>query len=186
MKRFHAFVLVGVLSVTAGAAMAASGSLSPFKPKVVPVLVQVNSQGKVTSASPAIELSPVVRRLLDKNLGEMITKPAYDRGKPVASQFVINLALQATPREEGNYDAQFAYVSAVPVPIGQWHWVNLDDRRLALAGPSSQSPMGREHFGVDHAYLPSNFGGYQHGSSPGNQGASHSSSSSTVAPSTSK
>ncbi|SFR85956.1 3-deoxy-D-arabinoheptulosonate-7-phosphate synthase [Dyella sp. OK004] len=166
--------------------MAASGSLTQFKPKVVPVLVQVNSAGKVTSASPAIELSPVVRRLLDKNLDEMINKPAYDHGKPIASQFVINLALQATPREEGNYDAQFAYVSSVPVPIGQWHWVNLDGRRLALAGPNNGFPMGHSRFDGDRAYQPSNFGGYQHGTSPGNQGASHGASSSAAPPSTGK
>lgn len=185
MKRFHACVLVGVLSVAAGAAVASSGSLSPFKPKVVPVLVQVNSEGKVTSASPAIELSPVIRRLLDKNLDEMITKPAYDHNRPVASQFVINLALQATPREEGNYDAQFAYVSSVPVPIGQWHWVNLDGLRLALAGPNNQFPMGHMRFNNDRGYQPANFGGYQHGSMPNVQGASHGASS-PAAPSAGK
>lgn len=133
MKRFHALLLFGVLSATGSAAMAQNEALSPFPPKVLPVLVAVSAKGKVTNVSPAIDLPPSFRRLLARNVSELITKPAYDNGKPVSSQFVMNLALQATPSENGNYDAQFAYISSAPVPIGSWHWVNLEDRRFALA-----------------------------------------------------
>jgi len=172
MNRFHSLALVGALSVTAGTVMAASGSLSPFRPHVLPVLVQVDASGKVTNASPAVELSPAISRLLAKNLDEMITKPAYDHGRPVASQFVMNLALQAMPRDEGNYDAQFVYVSTTPVPTGTWHWVNIDGRRFALAGPNDRYMRG--HVPFDHpSYEPPHFNNFQQSSSSGAQSAMH-------------
>lgn len=139
MKRLHVMALFGILSVAGSAAMASSGALSPFKPGLLPVLVKVDAHGKITEISPAIQLSPQVKRLLAQNLGEMITKPAFDHGKPISSQFVVNLALQATPLEGGNYDAQFAYVSTAPVPPGSWHWVDVEGRRFALAGPHVHS-----------------------------------------------
>ncbi|KRE92473.1 hypothetical protein ASG87_00720 [Frateuria sp. Soil773] len=140
MKRLHAMAFFGLLCATGGSAWATSGALSPFRPRLLPVLVNVNSHGKITDISPAIELSPPMRRLLEKNLGEMITKPAFNHGKPVSSQFVVNLALKATPRAEGDYDAQFSYVSTSPVPFGNWHWVNIEGRRFALAGPNMRLP----------------------------------------------
>lgn len=133
MKRFHVLMLSGMLSAATGGAVADSGSLNAFTPEVLPVLVRVDSRGKVTDVSPAYELPPRFSRLLARNLGEMIAKPAYDHDRPVASQLVINLALQTTPREEGDYDAHFAYVSSQPVPIGSWYWVHEDGHRLALA-----------------------------------------------------
>lgn len=140
MKRLHTMAFFGLLSVAGSVAMASSGALSPFKPGLLPVLVQVDAHGKITEISPAIELSPQIKRLLAQNLGEMITKPAFDHGKPISSQFVVNLALQTTPLEGGNYDAQFAYVSTAPVPAGSWHWVDVEGRRFALAGPHFNSP----------------------------------------------
>jgi len=138
MKRSHVVMLVGALSVMAGAAVASTGSLTEFRPKVLPVLVQVSSSGKVTSASPAYPLDRRFSRLLDQSLGEMITKPAYERGRAVSSQFVINLALEVSPREQGDYDAKFVYVSTQPVPFGLWHWVHIDGYQLALAGPNDR------------------------------------------------
>ena len=137
MKQFHATLLFGMLSVGAGAAMASSGSLNEFRPKVMPVLVQVNAQGKVTNASPAMELPPRLDRLLRKNLDEIIRRPATVHGRPVASQFVANMVLQVTPRQAGDYDAQFAFVSSSPVPSGSWYWVHIDGHRLALANRDS-------------------------------------------------
>lgn len=116
-----------------GTAMASSASLNEFTPKVLPVLVQINAKGKVTDASPAMKLSPRLDRLLRQNLDELINQPATDHGRPVASQFVANLALTVTPRREGGYDARFAFVSGSPVPSGSWHWVHVDGHRLALA-----------------------------------------------------
>ena len=133
MKRLQTTLLFGVLSLAASAALASSGSLNEFRPKIMPVLVQVNAHGRVTDASPAMELTPRLRRLLLQNLNEMIVKPATEHGRPVSSQFVANLALTVTPRREGGYDARFAFVSGSPVPSGSWHWVHVDGHRLALA-----------------------------------------------------
>ncbi|HUB88572.1 MAG TPA: hypothetical protein VMA74_02465 [Dyella sp.] len=101
---------------------------------IEPVLVYVNDRGKVTDALPAYRLSPELSRLLRTNLDEMIHKPAYDKqGKPMASQFIINVALQSAPRNAGGYDAHFAYVSASPVPPGRWYWSHDASGRLGLA-----------------------------------------------------
>ena len=147
MKRFQTTLLFGMLSLAASAALASSGSLNEFRPKVLPVLVQVNAHGKVTDASPAMELSPRLRRLLLQNLNEMIVKPATEHGRPISSQFVANLALQVTPRPEGDYDAQFAYVSSSPVPSGSWYWVHIDGHRLALASRNSFNRGMRLRYG---------------------------------------
>lgn len=132
-----AIALVAMLAST-GAIADDSMSLNQFPHRVEPVLVQVNAQGKVTEASPAYRLTPKLNRLLRANLDEMIRKPAVDKhGKPIASQFVMNLALQTTPRAGGDYDVQFAYVSTAPVPNGSWYWMHLDGDRLALADRST-------------------------------------------------
>lgn len=143
MKRSHVVVLVGAWSALGGVAMAStsSGSLNPFPQRVLPVLVQVNAAGKVTSASPAIALEPQMSRLLSQNLNEMITKPAEARGRPIASQFILNLQIEAAKRPDGNYDAHFVSVSTQPVPAGNWHWVDIEGRMWALAGPDGHTPF---------------------------------------------
>jgi len=110
MKPFRAFLLMGSL-VAGQSALATSMSINHFTPRVLPVLVQVDSHGKVTQVSPSVELTPRYDRLLRQSLDEMITRPANDHGRPVASQFVINLGLETTQRPDGNYDARFVYVS---------------------------------------------------------------------------
>ncbi|WP_130617674.1 hypothetical protein [Dyella amyloliquefaciens] len=146
MKRSHVVAFVGALSVMGGAAMAStsSGSLNPFPQRVLPVLVQVNSDGKVTSASPAITLEPQMSRLLSKNVSEMVTRPAEAHGRPIASQFILNLQLEAEKRPDGNYDAHFVSVSTQPVPAGNWHWVDVEGRMWALAGPDGHMPFQRD------------------------------------------
>jgi hypothetical protein len=158
MKRFHATLLFGMLSLAAGSALAASDSLNEFRPKVMPVLVHVNAHGKVTDASPAAKLSPRLNRLLLQNLDELISKPATDKnGHPMSSQFIINLALQVSPRDEGDYDASFAYVSTSPVPAGSWYWVHVDGHRLALASRNSFDRRIRVPFNRDRGlYVPTN------------------------------
>lgn len=138
MKRSLAVIFVGALSVASGAAaaQAPAGSLNQFPQRLLPVLVQVDTQGKVTSAQPAVTLEPSLNKLLARNLDEMITAPADSHGRAVASQFISYLALQVDPRSDGNYDAHFVSVSTQPVPAGNWHWVNLDGHRLALSGPN--------------------------------------------------
>jgi hypothetical protein len=134
MKRFRIMVLLGTLTAAQGAlaTQQTSMSINQFTPRVLPVLVQVDRHGKVTDVSSAVQLEPRYDRLLRQTLGEMITRPANDHGRAVASQFVINLGLETSPRSDGNYDARFVYVSTSPVPPGSWYWVHIDGHRLAL------------------------------------------------------
>ncbi len=133
-NRFPVACMAALLGL--GAATAAAGdsmSLNAFTPRVEPVLIQVDAHGRITSASPAYALPPALDRLLRKNLAEMISKPATDKhGKPIASQFVMNVALQAIRNDAGGYDTSFRYVSAQPVPMGSWFWSHQDGHRLAL------------------------------------------------------
>ncbi len=138
MKLIQICLVAGVALASCGIASAqfAAGardpSLNASTPKVIPVLVNVDRAGKVTSVSSSTRLEPRYDRLLRSNLDEMITKPAMDHGKPMSSQFVMNVALEVTPRPQGDYDARFVYVSANPVPPGSWYWNHIDGHRLAL------------------------------------------------------
>lgn len=117
-----------------GSAFAQNMSLNQFPHRVEPVLLKVDAKGAIDSMSPAYKLTPKLENLLRANLGEMITKPATDKaGKPIPSQFVMNVALLAQKRADGNYNVRFAYVSTAPVPPGSWYWMHLDGDRLALA-----------------------------------------------------
>ena len=138
MKKYASMLLLGLLAAGQSASADDSFSLNHFTPKVLPVLVQVDRHGKVTDVSPSVELAPRYDRLLRQTLDQMITGPAKDHGRPVASQFVMNLGLQAAPREDGRYDARFVYVSTSPVPAGSWYWVHIDGHRLALKSRSIQ------------------------------------------------
>lgn len=140
MKRYGALLLLGTLAAGQGALATSPMSINRFTPRVLPVLVQVDSHGKVTGVSPAIELAPRYDRLLRETLDQMITRPANDHGRPVASQFVINLGLQASARPDGKYDARFVYVSTSPVPAGSWYWEHIDGHRLALRSQSNRLP----------------------------------------------
>jgi hypothetical protein len=140
MKRFSALLALGTLAAGTSALATPSLSLNPFAPKVLPVLVQVNHLGKVTSVSSAVDLAPRYDRMLRQTLDQLITGPAHDHGRAVASQFVINLDLQASPRPDGKYDARFVYVSTSPVPAGSWYWTHIDGHRLALQSQSSPAP----------------------------------------------
>lgn len=152
MKRFCALLLLGTMDAGHGA-LAASMSLHQFTPKVLPVLVQVDDQGKVTQVSPSFELAPRYDRLLRQTLDELIDEPAKDHGRPVGSQFIINLGLKTSPRGDGKYDAQFVYVSTSPVPPGSWYWDHIDGHRLALR--SQSAPLQRVRWHSPRGYRPS-------------------------------
>lgn len=138
MKLIQTCLVAGLALAGCGVASAqfAAGardlSLNASTPKVIPVLVKVNRAGKVTSVSSSTRLEPRYSGLLRKNLDQMITKPAMDHGKPVSSQFIMNVALKVTKRPQGDYDASFAYVSATPVPAGSYYWNHIDGNRLVL------------------------------------------------------
>ncbi|WP_225578105.1 hypothetical protein [Rhodanobacter sp. 7MK24] len=149
-------VAVVALLGSTGAIANDSMSLNRFPHRVEPVLVRVDAHGKVTEASPAYELPPAMTRLLNANLDEMIHAPAIGKnGKPIPSQFVMNVALQAEPNGAGSYNAHFAYVSTKLVPPGSWYWVHLDGDRLALAS-RDRFPSGRRFMPMEHYH-----GGYQ-------------------------
>lgn len=174
MKRLSMMMFASVLTVGASAAMASSGSLNSFRPGVMPVLVHVDAKGKVTEVSPSAELSPKINRLLRLSLDEMISKPATEHGRPISSQFVINLAMQASPRPEGDYLARFVYVSSSPVPNGSWYWVHIDGHRLALANRDDFGRQSRLHFDNRRGYPERNFPNYSHIPSPPIQNTAHS------------
>ena len=149
------FLAVAVMAVlgSTGAIADDTMSLNQFPHRVEPVLVQVNAQGRVTSASPAYQLTPKLNRLLRANLDGMIRKPAVDKhGKPIPSQFIMNMAVRTEPRTDGNYDAWFAYVSTKPVPPVSWYWVHLDGDRLALASQDMRFRGMRPSLPVQHYY----------------------------------
>lgn len=125
-------VLAGALALAAGEAGADSMSLNGFRDRVLPVLVKVDAHGKVTRVSSAVELTPRFDRLLRQTLDQWITGPAMDHGKPMSSQFVMKLGMQATARADGAYDTGFVYLSSSPVPAGEWIWQHEDGHRLAL------------------------------------------------------
>lgn len=125
-------------------ASADSMSLNSFKGNVLPVLITVSDQGKITSMSPAYPLRPYMQRLVRGTLDQMITGPAMYHGKAISSQAVIKLALQATPEKDGKYQAKFAYAGAMPVPYGSWYWNHIDGHRLALVNENMRS-LSRPH-----------------------------------------
>ncbi|HEX7342066.1 MAG TPA: hypothetical protein VF269_07295 [Rhodanobacteraceae bacterium] len=119
---------------------------TPATKNVLPVLVKVNKQGKVTEALPAHSLSTSLQGLLQKTLNKMITKPARDKhGKPIASQMIVNFNMISSKQANGSYAFEFAYVSAQPVPPGDWYWSHYDHgtRGMVLVSRGSQLGMAQ-------------------------------------------
>lgn len=133
MKRFYRVAVAGVLAMTATLAMASTGSLTAFTPRVMPVLVRVNSHGKVTNVSPSTDLSPAFDRLLASSLDTWISKPGVIKGRAVDTEMIVNVALRVAPREGGKYDATFAYVSSSASPYAASHGVTINGNQLTLA-----------------------------------------------------
>ncbi|HET7163097.1 MAG TPA: hypothetical protein VFI32_10555, partial [Rhodanobacteraceae bacterium] len=133
MKPLRASVIACAIAASAGTAMASSGSLVEFKPKVMPVVVQVDARGQVTDVLPSEQLTPWLRRMLVEQLDAWIVKPATVKDHPVASRFIIEVAMQTKPRKDGKYDANFVYVKSLPMPVaGAVHW-NVINGGLELA-----------------------------------------------------
>lgn len=151
-------ILCGLaLASAASASDMLSASLNRFPSKVLPVLVRVDAHGTVTDISPAAQLSPAMDRMLRESVVHMIARPAHYKGRPISSQCVLNLALEARPRGDGRYDARFVYRSVVPVPSGSWYWVHVDGRRLALASRDRVMPWPepyRRHHRMPRPFVP--------------------------------
>lgn len=153
MQSLRTSLIASALAALAGTAMASSGSLIEFKPQVMPVVVQVNADGKVTDTLPAEQLPPNVQQLLVKQLGAWITKPAEIKGHPVASRFIIEVAMHAKPRNDGKYDASFVYVKSLPLAYGgALHWDVINGGlELALVSDTGSSHFARQVFDTtDH------------------------------------
>ncbi|MGB8635505.1 MAG: hypothetical protein WCD66_02355 [Rhodanobacteraceae bacterium] len=140
MKPHSTLLAAGMLALLFGVtvARAADDSLSSFPHKSVPVLVKVDSHGKVTQISPAIELSPRYRSLIRQSIQEMITGPATYHGRVIPSQLVMFLAAESRTREDGRYDVRFTSVKNQPVPAGSWFWLHDNGHRLALVSDSDR------------------------------------------------
>ena len=133
MKPLRASLIACAIAAFSGTAMASSGSLVEFKPAVMPVVVQVDAQGQVTDVLPSEQLAPWLQKMLVKQLDAWIIKPATVKGHPVGSRFIVEVAMQAKPRTDGNYDAQFVYVKSMAMPFaGGVHW-NVINGGLELA-----------------------------------------------------
>lgn len=133
MKPLRASVIACAITAFAGTAMASSGSLVEFKPQVMPVVVQVNAEGQVTDILPSEQLTPLWKKMLIKQINAWIVRPATVKDHPVASRFIIEVGMQAKPRQDGDFDANFVYVKSLPMPAaGAVHW-NVINGGLELA-----------------------------------------------------
>lgn len=130
-----AALLAGISVSAAAASTIYRAGMLPMllQPNVLPVLVRVNDQGKVTHVAPAFELRPQYRRLLVKTLKQMVTGPARDGdGHAVASHVVMFMLAKSTPRSDGQYNFSFGFVKAERVPsFGLWFWSS-NGHELAL------------------------------------------------------
>lgn len=126
-------------------------TVARFEQGVVPVLVSVDSRGKVTRVQASQTLKPSMNRLLRKNLDEAIVAPALRNDRPVNSQVVMRMKLDLTPLTDGQYAAKFLPVESKPVPYGAWFW-RLDGDRYALIDASDRAfprlaPGSRDNLG---------------------------------------
>ena len=169
MKPLRASLIACAIAAFAGTATASSGSLVEFKPKVMPVVVQVDAQGQVTNILPSEQLTPRLQKMLVKQLDAWIIKPATVKGHPVGSRFIVEVAMQAKPRKDGNYDASFVYVKSMAMPFaGAVHW-NVINGGLELALVSDMGGHERQVFDTTDRWQ----GNYQrrHAWQPATRGA---------------
>lgn len=169
MKSLRASLIACTIATFAGTAMASSGSLVEFKPQVMPVVVQVDARGQVTDILPSEQLTPRLQTMLIEQLDAWIIKPATVKGRPVSSRFIVEVAMQAKPRKDGNYDASFVYVKSLAMPFaGAVHW-NVINGGLELALVSDMGGHERQVFDTTdhwqgnhrpaHAWQPATRGG---------------------------
>jgi len=149
MKPFTAIFAAGLLG--SNVATASSMSLTQFKPHVMPVLVQVDSQGHATKVLPSVELSPAMQRVLTDNIDGWIAGPAVLKGHAVDSSVIMNVALHTARRKDGKYDASFVYVSIMPSPFGgAAHWSLRDGDQLTLVSDSSGAGFRQRSYREPH------------------------------------
>jgi hypothetical protein len=138
MKRPILLSLIVTLGFASGLAMASPQDGNRAVNRVIPVLLNINTKGKVTEVNPGYRLRPNFKQFLNGQLKKIAVKPAMEKGKPVSRQYLLMLALKAAPREGDNYSVNLKLLSskALPIGLGPWHWVHGDGHHLALASPS--------------------------------------------------
>jgi hypothetical protein len=139
MKRFIVLTAGALFCLACAAVSASPTDSNPAPSRAIPVVVHVNDQGRVTSATPAYRVRPAVLRAIRQTLDTIITGPAMKDGKAVSSQFVITLALVPAAKGDGSHGASLKYISSKPLPSGDWLWVHTPDHRLALVNQSNST-----------------------------------------------
>lgn len=143
MERCIAGLCIGALALASFGCAATELTVARYEQGIVPVLVSVNSQGKVTHVQASQNLKPSLSKLLRKNLEEAIVAPALRDDKPVNAQIVMRMKLDLTPTEDGRYAARFLPVESKQVPYGAWFWL-LDGDRYALVDDVRGPPVLRQ------------------------------------------
>ncbi len=144
MARNKRVVLAGMaLALLAGVAQADNPNPPQAQQqRVLPVLVKLNAQGRVTDVSPSSRLPPKINRLLRANITEIFGGPANTSApgnSDSSRQFIANMTAVATPNgSEDLHTMYFALVSTQAVPGGSWYWEHVDGRRLALVNRNLQ------------------------------------------------
>lgn len=143
MERCLAGFCVGALALASFGCAATELTVARYEQGIVPVLVSVNSQGKVTHVQASQNLKPSLSKLLRRNLDEAVVAPALRNNKPVNAQIVMRMKLDVTPTEDGRYAARFLPVESKQVPYGAWFW-RVDGDRYALVDDVRGPPMLRQ------------------------------------------
>lgn len=165
-----------LLTAAHGAAFAESPAetKSPAAQQVLPVLVKVSTQGKITDVRPASRLPTQMDRLLRANLEELLARDGKSKFTE-SDQFVANMALDAVPTTDGKQSVKFSLISSQPVPSGAWAWTRVDNRRLVLVNQDQRldhSPQTIRAPVTSFSSVPSSSGGG--GNTPPAGGKSHS------------
>jgi hypothetical protein len=153
MNRMNTFsvivTLAAVLVLASGFKPAFSKGSNDKGLRIIPVIVHVDSKGKVTEAKPAYELRPAFVRAIRQTLDQMITKPARRNGKPIRSQLVVTLGMQIVKTANGKSSVSFRYISSKPLPDGSWFWTHTSDNKLALSNQHSIYMAGPSQLKLD-------------------------------------
>lgn len=173
MKRFHTLLAAGIVAALAGVPALSFAQLWNQKPAVMPVVVQVNAQGKVTDINPALQLRPWMRQMLIKQIDAWIVNPLTVKGHPVDSRFIIEVAMRTNPAADGKYDVSFVYVKSLPLAYGgpqHWNVIN-GGLQFALVPDVLQQPGMYNRISGTPYDTSSPYAGYTSSAAPAMAGA---------------
>lgn len=128
----------GLLMAAAAPALATELAIATYEEGVIPVLITVNKEGKVTSMVPSQRLKPSVNRLLRETIDQLVIDPAQRNGEASSSQAVIRMKLESVARDDGQYDARFVPIEIKSVPTSAWGW-KINGQSYALVNGSDNS-----------------------------------------------